>query len=167
MKCIFLKLRSRKYQKYFYCTKLKKEITVSCCRECVNKEYKSIERKITKNRSINTLKRKKENIRSINKNAQYSQKKVHKPMKKRRNAQLNVKKSTYNYVIERDKYSCRLCGSTTTLQLHHIHGRGKDKTNDVKNCIMLCCHCHLDVVHKNQKYWRPILDEIIKKGTDI
>lgn len=148
--CINLKKRKGKP----FCCKRQNSINLSECNGCINKEYKSIERKNPK-------------IRSINKNAQNSKKIVHKSMKKRRNAQLNVKKSTYNYVINRDKYSCRLCGSTTTLQLHHIHGRGKDKTNNINNCIMLCSHCHLNIVHKNQKYWRHILDDIIKKGTDI
>ena len=34
--CIYIKKRKNKP----YCSLLKKEITLSCCRECVNKEYK-------------------------------------------------------------------------------------------------------------------------------
>lgn len=33
---------------------------------------------------------------------------------------INVKKEIYEKVIERDNYTCRLCGSTQNLQLHHI-----------------------------------------------
>lgn len=73
-----------------------------------------------------------------------------------------VTKETYEKVFKRDKGRCRLCGTTQTLQLHHIHGRGLNLTNNVNNCIMLCMHCHLDVVHKNLKKYRPILDKIVK-----
>lgn len=80
--------------------------------------------------------------------------------KKRRET---VKHSVYDEVYERDKGKCRLCGSTCDLQLHHINGRGKDLTNNPRNCIMLCRKCHLEVVHKNQKKYRPILNEKINK----
>lgn len=39
-KCINLRVRTKKGIKYFYCKLYCKEITLSCCRECVNKEYK-------------------------------------------------------------------------------------------------------------------------------
>ena len=38
--CVFKRIRSKKYKKYFYCTKLKKEITNEDCRLCQEKEYK-------------------------------------------------------------------------------------------------------------------------------
>lgn len=126
--CKHLKKRNNKP----YCLYIKKEISLSLCYECANKEIKR-------------------------KNAQYSKNIVQKSKKRR----IIVSKETYNHVIERDKYSCRLCGSMQELQLHHIDGRGKYKTNDINNCIMLCRHCHLDVVHKNNKYWRQKLKEII------
>ena len=72
-----------------------------------------------------------------------------------------VKKEIYEQVYERDKGKCRLCGTSLNLQLHHINGRGKSLTNDINNCIMLCQHCHIEVVHKNQKKYRPILKEMI------
>lgn len=78
---------------------------------------------------------------------------------------INVKKEIYEQVIERDNYICRLCGTNQNLQLHHIHGRGKDLTNNINNCIMLCQHCHLEVVHKNQKKYRPILKEMVKNDS--
>lgn len=40
MKCKFFTVRTKKGIKYNYCRLLKKEIPLSCCRECVNKEYK-------------------------------------------------------------------------------------------------------------------------------
>lgn len=75
-----------------------------------------------------------------------------------------VSDKTYNAVFERDKGKCQLCGSTQELELHHINGRGKDLTNNIDNCIMLCRHCHHEVVHKNQKEYRPKLIKKIKNN---
>lgn len=38
--CIYYRIRSKKYKKYIYCTKLKKEIKNFECRDCRLKEYK-------------------------------------------------------------------------------------------------------------------------------
>ena len=78
---------------------------------------------------------------------------------------INVKKEVYDEVIKRDNYRCKLCGTTESLQLHHIDGRGKELTNDINNCVILCMHCHLEVVHKNQKKYRPILKEMVKNDS--
>lgn len=74
---------------------------------------------------------------------------------------ITVTQDTYNKVMQRDNYKCRLCGTSLNLHLHHIDGRGKDLTNDINNCIMLCRHCHLEVVHKNQKKYRPLLKKLL------
>lgn len=89
--------------------------------------------------------------------------KRNKPIKKISKKRITVSKETYNKVLKRDKEKCRLCGTSLNLHLHHINGRGKDLTNNINNCIMLCQHCHLEVVHKNQKKYRPILLQIINK----
>lgn len=89
---------------------------------------------------------------------------VNKPIKKVSNKRITVTEETYNKVMQRDKYKCRLCGTSLNLHLHHIDGRGKDLTNNVDNCIILCENCHLNIVHKNQKKYRPILKEMIKNG---
>lgn len=73
-----------------------------------------------------------------------------------------VTHDTYQQTYLRDKGKCRLCGSKDDLHLHHINGRGKDKTNNVDNCVILCKKCHLDKVHKNNKYYRPYLNELIR-----
>ena len=77
-----------------------------------------------------------------------------------------VSNETYNRVLMRDDERCQICGAVNSLQLHHINGRGKGKTNNIDNCIMLCCYCHLEIVHKSNKKWRIILNEMIeqKKG---
>ena len=88
------------------------------------------------------------------------------PKEKKKNKYTEtVKDKTYQEVIKRDKYKCRLCNTTRDLELHHIDGRGKNLTNNVNNCIMLCYNCHHNKVHKNQKKYRPKLKEIIEKTT--
>ena len=69
----------------------------------------------------------------------------------------SVSKITYEKVYNACKGKCGLCGATQNLELHHIFGRGKDLTDNPDNCIMLCRHCHHEVVHKNNKKYRPIL----------
>ena len=93
--------------------------------------------------------------------------KKHTPIKKVRKNKEKVSKQTYNIVFNRDNGMCVLCYTKQTLQLHHINGRGKDKTDNPDNCIMLCANCHLNVVHKNNKKWRPILNEMIERKNKI
>lgn len=40
MNCKHFKIRNKKNKKYCYCTFLKKEVSFSCYRNCINKEYK-------------------------------------------------------------------------------------------------------------------------------
>ena len=42
MKCKNFRFRTKKYQKYIYCTKKKKEIKYSECKNCEDKEYKQV-----------------------------------------------------------------------------------------------------------------------------
>ncbi len=86
-----------------------------------------------------------------------------KPIKKVSKKRLCVSKETYDKVFARDNGECAICGNKQTLQLHHIFGRGKDKTDNPDNCIMLCANCHLNVVHKNMKKWMPILNEMVER----
>lgn len=74
-----------------------------------------------------------------------------------------VLEKTYKTVFERDKGRCQLCGMFLHLELHHIKGRGKNLTNNIDNCIILCHNCHHNIVHKNQKKYRPILIGIIER----
>lgn len=70
---------------------------------------------------------------------------------------------TYNEVFKICKGKCQLCGTKKDLELHHIKGRGKGLTDNPQNCIMLCDDCHDNVVHKNQKKYRPILIKLREK----
>lgn len=131
-KCLNLRLRSKKGQAYYYCMLKRSVIDFKECNGCVNKEYKKVAKLTAKTRI--------------------------KPISKKR---VTVSKKTYQEVFDRCNRMCAICGTNQNLHLHHIDGRGKDKTDDPKNCIMLCCHCHLEVVHKNNTYWRKKLKEMV------
>ena len=135
--CINFRLRNKKGKKYCYCALKRMAIDYKTCSSCLNKEYKKVSKKAFKieNKTWPKLKQKT-------------------PIKK-------VSKKTYDEVYERCNGLCAICGTNQNLHLHHIDGRGKDKTDDPNNCIMLCCYCHLKVVHKNNKYWRKKLKEMV------
>lgn len=140
-KCMHLKLRTKKGKRYFYCSRKRAVIEINDCYGCIYKEYKKVAK--------NTLKTSSKLI---------AKKPINKVSKKR----ITVSKKTYEEVYERCKGVCAICGTSQNLHLHHIDGRGKDKTDNPNNCIMLCNYCHLEVVHKNNKYWRKKLKEMIQ-----
>lgn len=72
----------------------------------------------------------------------------------------SVSKITYEKVYNACKGKCGLCGATQNLELHHILGRGKDLTDNPDNCIMLCRNCHHNIVHQNNKKYKPLLLKI-------
>ena len=89
----------------------------------------------------------------------------YKPIKKI-SKKIAVTPQTYNEVIERDNYSCRLNEVSQCegkLELHHIVYRSEDKSliNEPSNCIMLCTKHH-GLVHSNKDYWQDKLKELIK-----
>lgn len=92
--------------------------------------------------------------------------KRNKPIKKVSSKRITVTEETYNKVMQRDKYKCRLldCTCYGKLELHHIRYRSeaKDLINEPTNCIMLCAKHHKEV-HSNKHYWQPILKEMINK----
>ena len=74
-----------------------------------------------------------------------------------------VSRETYEKVYTACQGMCVLCGKKVGLHLHHICSRGKDLTDNYRNCVMLCEDCHLNKVHGNLKKYRPILLEISEK----
>lgn len=66
-------------------------------------------------------------------------------------------------IFSRDGYSCRLCGRTQGLAVHHIFYRSdwsnKQFQEEFWNQLTLCnSPCHLDIVHGNKnKYQRLCL----------
>ena len=90
--------------------------------------------------------------------------KRNKPIKKVSNKRITVTEETYNKVMQRDNYKCRLCGTPFNLNEHHIVYKSEDRKliNEPTNLIVLCTKCHA-LVHSNKHYWQPILKEMINK----
>ena len=62
-------------------------------------------------------------------------------------------------VLERDKYSCVLCGSTSRLTVHHKDGNGRSSTNtdnDIGNLTTVCRKCHLDLHREEMNTHRKL-----------
>ena len=139
-KCLHLKLRTKKGKRYFYCSRKRAVIEITDCYSCINKEYKKVARMANRTRI--------------------------KPVSKKR---ITVSSKTYNEVYERCNGVCVICGTTQCLEYHHIHYRSErpDLIDDPDNGIMLCGefanNCHKGKAHKNKKYWKPILLNIVNK----
>lgn len=88
-----------------------------------------------------------------------------KPIKKVSNKRITVTEETYNEVMQRDNYKCRLldCTCYGKLELHHIKYRSeaKDLINEPTNCICLCTFHH-QLVHSNKKKYQPILLKMLE-----
>lgn len=52
-------------------------------------------------------------------------------------------------VLERDEYTCQMCGNTHQLVIHHIDNSGQsdEPNNDIDNLVTLCRRCHINI-HK-------------------
>lgn len=151
--CTYYRIRTKKGIKYQYCTKLKREIPKNGCYGCVDKENK-IQYQKTKQHIKKPLKK------------HYFYKTIPKKVTRKK----TVSDSTYQIVLARDNYKCRLCGNDNRyeLELHHIYYRSqrKDLIDEPDNCIMLCGNfsenkCHMKV-HNNKKKYQPLLLEIVK-----
>ena len=90
---------------------------------------------------------------------------ANKPIKKVSNKRITVTEETYNKVMQRDNYKCRLldCTCYGKLELHHIQYRSeaKDLINEPTNCICLCTFHH-KLVHSNKKKYQPILLKMLE-----
>ena len=128
--CINLKKRKNKP----YCKLLDKEITLSRCRECDNKEYRSKNQKIKKN----TQSREKEPNKKV---------KMHNKSKKL----AKLERNRFS-VFTDDLEHCILCGKPRE-HLHEII-YGKNRINSIKYnfVIPLCANHHTgkDGIHFNK-----------------
>ncbi len=62
MKCKDLRIRSKKYEKYYYCSHEKKKINFEDCRTCQYKEYKQYKKMKTKTSKLRKLEANRESI---------------------------------------------------------------------------------------------------------
>jgi len=117
---------------------------------------------VSKTIQTKTIKAKKPLKTKTQLKAKAPMKKSTKPINKKSKNKEEVSELTYKTVYKRDD-GCRLQDKDCKgkLDLHHINGRGKGRTNNVDNCCMLCEYHHNEVVHKNNKKYRLILKEMI------
>lgn len=66
MKCINLKIRTKKYQKYIYCTEKRKQIKFNECKECKYKKYKTVKEIKKKSKNLKKLEDKRFSIITSN-----------------------------------------------------------------------------------------------------
>ena len=54
-----------------------------------------------------------------------------------------IPNSTRNYILNRDGYRCKKCGSTSNLQIDHIYPFSQGGGNEASNLQVLCRSCNL------------------------
>ena len=160
--CINLKKRNNKP----YCKLINKEIQLSTCRECNNKEYK---KSTFDEKSTATSGQTRKNAQSLTKEQQ-KKIKMHNKSKKLTKLEKNRKS-----VFTDDLDYCYLCGKKKN-DLHEVFG-GRNRINSIKfNFVLpLCRECHSnnqnnavfnDYWHKQgQLYWEEFIgtrEEFIK-----
>lgn len=64
-------------------------------------------------------------------------------------------------VRKRDGNCCRWCGSTTSLQVHHVLYLSQGGPNLMGNLITLCL-AHHEIVHSNKRVYQPVLLETLR-----
>ncbi len=123
MKCVNMKIRSKDYKRYFYCTKLRKEIGLNECNKCDHKVYKFI-KPLRNNKPLN---------------------KTTPKQRKKERTRFSIITDDLTTCIE-NKYH------TGHIDKHEIY-RGKNRTNSIKYGLVvpLCRECHDN--HDIQKRW--------------
>lgn len=88
--------------------------------------------------------------------------------KKRHGGPIINKGAVRAAVIERDLDACLLCGKPPgALQLHRVKYGSEGGKYVVENCVQLCAHDHLYVVHADKRVWQPLLLEYLgRRQTD-
>ena len=87
-------------------------------------------------------------------------------MNKRKREDENLLKQNRPKVLERDNYSCVLCGGHDGIAIHHIVFRSQLGKSTMDNLACLCIHCHIPIAHGcDAKLVRKRLQEIVKERT--
>ena len=118
MNCINLKYRTKKGTKYIYCSKLKKQIMYSDCKNCEYKEYKCT----VKPKTLCKIKGHKHKLT------------------KATEIPLKVKK----VVWERDHHKCIYCGKYVSVYFANSHyiKRSQLGLGIEENVVTACQNCH-------------------------
>ena len=88
-------------------------------------------------------------------------------MNKRKREDEKLLKQNRPKVLERDNYSCVLCGGHEGVMIHHIVFRSQSGKSTMDNLALLCVHCHVPIAHGvNAKEVRQKLQQIVKERND-
>ncbi|MCI6265886.1 MAG: hypothetical protein MR598_03450 [Erysipelotrichaceae bacterium] len=167
--CIYI--RNRKGNPY--CKLLNKEITFSCCRECVNKEYKTKNKENSFYKSNGTKKSKnsfyKLNSNQIKKKSTLKEKSPLRSgnIKSKRSKATDIDQKVKLKVWERDKHCCVICGNNVNVMPNaHYISRAKGGLGIEENIFTACtrltendCHYRFDNGTKEEK---ELLKEKVK-----
>ena len=124
MTCINLKIRTKKKTRIIYCKVSKKEITYDNCKNCKNKQYKEIKKKII----------------------DYTKKKPLKGKKHKITKATEIKRKVKQIVWERDNHKCIYCGKYVPIECANSHyiKRSHLGMGIPENIVTACPECHYE-----------------------
>ena len=83
-------------------------------------------------------------------------------MNKRKREDEKLLKQNKPKVLERDNYSCVLCGGHYGISVHHIAFRSQLGKSTMDNLACLCLQCHNEAHGVNAKEIRAHLLELVR-----
>ena len=78
----------------------------------------------------------------------------------------NLPSSQRHEILERDGFKCRECGSTESLEVHHIFPKQFNVDHSPQNLITLCRTCHAAKSPETQASFFSKIILFFKKQTD-
>lgn len=82
---------------------------------------------------------------------------MEKKLEDRRHYMGRIPKDLRHFVLERDNYTCKFCGTgnlEALLEIHHIIWKIMGGTNNPENLMTVCPRCH-DIIHYGKIIDRP------------
>lgn len=83
-------------------------------------------------------------------------------MNKRKREDNKLLKQNRPKVLERDNYSCVLCGGHEGMAIHHVIFRSQLGKSTMDNLACLCLQCHNEAHGVNAKEIRARLLEVVR-----
>lgn len=132
-KCLYLKQRSKKGQIYYYCSKNREMVELSCFRECLDKEYKQVKK-----------------IKPVSKKRKTVSKKTYDEVFNRCNGRCalcgTARGLEYHHVYFRSERPDLI----------------DDPDNGIMLCSEFENNCHKGKAHRRKLVYQPVLLDIIK-----
>lgn len=141
MNCKYLKVRSKNYKKFFYCSLNKCEVDANCCYCCKSKEYK--EQKQLKRTPLKKTTTKKSKMAKA----------------------CEISATTKRIVWERDYHRCIFCGIAVSISCAccHFIPRSQGGLGIEQNIFTACPDCHREQDNgMNSKKYDAIAEKYLK-----